>query len=120
MLDLKLSRNVIMYMLKEQIDICVRELIEIFGSDSFYAWTLARQVALVSMIYNLGKPKFLGFKNMIAAIKIEHWNDAAFQAKNSKWAGDVDPNHEEGKGRDDRITYMIKTGDFHETYNIVD
>lgn len=118
MADLKLTKPVIMFMLTEQVEICIKELIEIFGSDDFHSWTEARQVALVSMIYNLGKRKFLGFENMISAIRVEDWHDASDHALDSKWASDVDPRQREGQGRDDRIAFMLREGEFHEDYQI--
>lgn len=118
MADLRLTRPVIMFMLTEQVEICIKELIEIFGSDDFYSWEEARQVALVSLIYTLGKTKFLGFKNTIDAIKVKDWYDAGQHVKDSKWARDVDPRLRDGIGRDDRIIFMITEGKYHEEYQI--
>ena len=116
--ELKLSRSVIEFMLREQIDICIKELIEIFGIDDFYSWQEPRQVALISMIYTLGKSRFLSFQKMIHAIKLAQWKAAANQCLMSKWAIDVDPQQRPGIGRDDRVAYMIREGKFHEIYKI--
>ncbi len=118
MTELRLTRPTIMFMLTEQVEICIKELIEIFGSDDFYSWEMPRQIALVSMIYTLGKRKFLGFENMISAIKMEDWHDASDHALDSKWASDVDPRNRVGLGRDDRIAFMLREGEFHEDYQI--
>lgn len=44
-----------------------------------------RQNALTDMMFNLGKTRFSGFKKMIAAVNEDDWEEAAAQAKDSKW-----------------------------------
>lgn len=117
--DLKLSRKTIEFMLQEQIEICISELVEIFGIDDFHCWQLPRQVALVSMIYNLGKPNFLGFRKMIQAIKLGQWLAASNECLKSQWADDVDPKQLAGIGRDDRIAFMLREGKFHDYYQVL-
>lgn len=118
--DLVLSKSTIDFMLEEQINICVKELIEIFGIDDFNTWETPRQVALISMIYNLGKTRFLGFIKMVQAIKLGNWKVAANECLLSKWAKDVDPHQLPDSGRDDRLAFMIREGQFHEIYKISD
>ena len=43
-------------------------------------------LALLNMAFQLGVPRFLGFKRMLAAIMDRRWNDAADEALDSKWA----------------------------------
>lgn len=62
-----------------------------------------RKSALVNMMFNLGRSRFLGFKKMIKAIKNNDWEEAADQAKDSKWYSDV-------KGRAVEIVGMIREG----------
>lgn len=45
--------------------------------------------ALINMMFNLGMPKFLGFKNMIRAVKEEAWSKAADEVLNSRYAEQV-------------------------------
>lgn len=56
------------------------------GFDGF---SVNRQIALIDMMFNLGKSKFLGFKKMIMAIKNNDWEEAASQAMYSKWHSQV-------------------------------
>ena len=42
--------------------------------------------ALVEMAFQLGVPRFMGFRKMIDAIKERRWKDAAAEALDSRWA----------------------------------
>ena len=77
----------------------------------FDGWSVGRQVAVINMIFNLGKRKFNEFKKMISAIKKGDWNVASQEALNSKWAIQV------GK-RAVRIAESLKSGDVKKIYNI--
>ena len=44
------------------------------------------QDALTEMAFQLGVPRLMGFKRMLAAVKERRWRDAAVEAKDSKWA----------------------------------
>lgn len=46
-------------------------------------------IALVDMMFNLGETRFRGFKKMIKAIEDGDWEEAANQAKDSKWYNQV-------------------------------
>lgn len=48
-----------------------------------------RREALANMAYNLGVPRLLGFKKMLAHLKAGEWQDAAREALDSKWARQV-------------------------------
>ena len=48
--------------------------------------TPARQAALISMTFNLGKSCLAGFRRMRAAINRGNWHGAANEAENSLWA----------------------------------
>jgi GH24 family phage-related lysozyme (muramidase) len=47
------------------------------------------QEVLVNMLFNLGRPRFLGFKNMIQAVYDKDWAEASRQMADSKWARQV-------------------------------
>lgn len=49
----------------------------------FASLTPARQAALISMTFNLGKPCLAGFRRMRAAINRGNWHGVANEAKNS-------------------------------------
>jgi len=70
---------------------------------NFNDFTENRQIALMNMLFNLGKTKFLKFKKMIKAIKNNDWNEVAIQAKDSKWYTDV-------KDRAIEVVQLLKNG----------
>jgi lysozyme len=66
--------------------------------------TSARGDALADMVYNLGLPRFMKFKKMIAAINGENWDLAAAEALDSRWAKQV-------KGRAVEIARILREGE---------
>ena len=85
--DNGISRQVAELLLKEDIAIAQNALKEIF--DNFEELPISVQNALTDMMFNMGEPRFLGFKKMIAAIKQGDFKEAARQAKDSKWCKQV-------------------------------
>ena len=63
----------------------------------------ARQIVLVDMAFNLGKPRLANFRKMIAAINARDWDEAAAQMMDSRWYRQV-------KTRGDRNVTVMKTG----------
>lgn len=57
--------------------------------DNFDKFSDARQAALISMMYNLGYPRFMTFKKMLTALKNEDFQEAAAQMLDSRWAKQV-------------------------------
>ena len=45
-----------------------------------------RARVIINMLFNMGLPKVLGFKNMIKALKDKNYEKAAREMINSKWA----------------------------------
>jgi lysozyme len=88
------------FMLDNDIERCKREL-------SMYPWFLRldynRQDAIVNMCFNLGLPRLLGFKRMIAALERKDYAKAAIEALDSRWAQQV-------KGRATDIALVIREG----------
>jgi lysozyme len=64
-----------------------------------------RQACLVEMAFNLGLTGLLRFHNTLAALARGHWDEAAIEALDSKWARQV------GK-RAEEIAEMFKTGEW--------
>lgn len=56
---------------------------------AYFTYSLNRQIALLDMGYNLGEPRFKGFRMMISAILSVDWAQAAEQALRSEWAAQV-------------------------------
>ncbi len=63
----------------------------------------ARQGAIANMAYNLGIPRLLGFRRMIAALTIGDHETAAREALDSKW-------HRQVGARAERIAGVLRTG----------
>lgn len=49
----------------------------------------ARRAVIIDMIYNMGLPKLLGFKNMLAALRNGDYNKAAIELLDSNYARQV-------------------------------
>lgn len=52
-------------------------------------YTENRQIAIINMVFNLGKTRFKKFEKMISAIHIGDWESAANEAMDSRWYGQV-------------------------------
>ncbi|MEZ4051441.1 glycoside hydrolase family protein [Enterobacter rongchengensis] len=63
----------------------------------------ARRNALVNLMFNLGGPRLLGFKNALKAWRAKDYNKAADEFLDSKWARQV-------KSRSMRVTQCIRNG----------
>lgn len=116
--ELTLSKETVEQMLHE--DICThwQDTVQIFGKEFLEKQTEARQLALLSLVFSLGKASLMKFIHTLPAIKNEQWDKAADLLLNTKWARDVDPKQIENQGRDDRIAFMIREGKFHEDYKL--
>ena len=62
---------------------------DLFSWQVFRNISIPRQHALLSMAFNLGKPRLSGFTRMIAAVKAGDWDRAADEALDSRWASQV-------------------------------
>jgi len=83
-----ISEDEAMYLLNNDIKRCKTELMEIFDKD-YITLPANVKIALIDMIFNLGKPRFLTFKKLIQAVKEGDFKKAAEEAKNSKWCRQV-------------------------------
>ncbi len=66
-----------------------------------------RKAVLISMAYQLGFTGLLGFKNMLAAIQTQCWNDAAHDGLDSRW-------HKQTPARAERQMVTLLKGDWSE------
>ena len=85
--DNGISEDEAMILLENDIKRCEAELVDIF--TEFYTYPENVQIALIDMIFNLGKTRFLKFKNMIQAIKERDFLKASKEARNSRWCRQV-------------------------------
>lgn len=99
---LGLSDDEIDYLLRNDIMRCYQEL-DVFSW--FHDLDQVRQHAIVSMLFQLGLPKFLEFKKTLAFLAEGRVSQAAEEMLNSKWARQT-PN------RAREISYMIETGQY--------
>jgi len=85
--DNGISEEISNLLLKDDIAIAQDALKGIF--KNFNELPLNIQYALTDMMFNMGEPRFRGFKKMIAAIKAGDFKEAALQAKDSRWCKQV-------------------------------
>lgn len=99
--DSGITREEAMLLLHNDIERVSREL------DQKLPWwrglSETRQKVLVSMAFNLGMPKLLGFRNMLAALEEGDFSAAAGHMLASRWAGQVG-------SRAAELAYMMENG----------
>lgn len=71
---------------------------------AFRGFHPARQAVLISMAFNLGKPRLAGFRRMRAAINRGDWGNAAAEAEASLWARQT-------RRRADEIARLLRAPD---------
>ena len=100
--DMGISEDEATYLLQTDIDRCYSEL-------SVFTWfdelDQIRQEALISMLFNLGLPRFLTFKKMIARLKEKRYSEAANEMIRSRWALQVGE-------RANELAYMVERGEY--------
>jgi lysozyme len=100
--DNGISEDEALYLLQNDIDACYSEL-NVF--NWFQELDQVRQQALVDMRFNLGLPRFLSFKKMIARLIAKEYSQAAEEIINSLYAKQVGD-------RANEIAYMIERGEY--------
>lgn len=99
--DRGISNDEAFYLLDNDIQYFYSKLNEF---DWFLKLNDARKIALIDMCFNLGLKSFLEFKNMIAAIEKNDFDDASNHMLDSKW-------HEQVGNRAARLAEIVKTGE---------
>ena len=85
--DNGISEEEAKFLLRNDIEMSKMSLYYIF--DNFKELPDDVQLVLIDMMFNLGEIRFLKFKKMIKAIRHKDFKEAARQAKDSKWCGQV-------------------------------
>lgn len=85
-LDNPISEEVAELILIDDLHVVLMDLVSIFPNNIF---SVNRYVALLDLMFNLGKSRFLTFKKMIRAINEEDWDKAADELLDSKYATQV-------------------------------
>jgi lysozyme len=105
--DVGLSHVEVMYLLENDIDRCIRDLVT--ALPWFAGLDPVRQTVLVNMCFNMGlgsrERGLLSFRNTLAAIARGDYVTAADGMRRSKWARQV------GR-RAERLARMMETGEF--------
>lgn len=99
--ELGLSHDEILYLLRNDIDRCKKELSVNF--DFFPKLDTFRRRVLINMCFNLGISRLKRFKRMIAAIRKCDWKQAAKEMLNSRW-------HEQVGARAKELAKIMETG----------
>lgn len=107
--DKGLSDKEIEILLDNDISDALQDIYVIFGTRWGQSVGDYRLIAIASMLFNLGKPRFLTFKKMREALKNHDFELAAAEALDSKWAQQV------GK-RAERLAYIIKNNKLPDEY----
>jgi lysozyme len=89
-------------MLVSDIERCYDEL-EVF--EWFVTLDTVRQEAMVDLLFNLGLPRFLGFKKMIKHLSNKEYSQAAAELLNSRYAIQVGD-------RANELAYMLERGEY--------
>jgi lysozyme len=90
------------YLLKNDIAEAIYQVSEELSST----WEMLsqnRKAVVVDMVFNMGLPRFKGFKKMIEALHAQDYYEAAAQMIDSKWFGQV------GR-RGERLVQMMREG----------
>ena len=116
--NLKITDKIASLLFRRDLSDAIETATTIFGQEFFNSLEIGRKAAILILCFTLGKVKLLKFTETVPAIKAKEWDKAAELIKNTKWALDVDPRQRLGKGRDDRVSYMLRTGLIDKEYQI--
>ncbi len=73
--------------------------------DFFHDLDEARQDVMIDMCFNLGLPRFLEFRKMLAAVELGDYERASAEMVDSRWADMV-------KGRAITLSLIMKKGEY--------
>ncbi len=82
--DRGLSKTIVENLLDEDISIAITDVRFIFSD--FLEWSENRQIAILDLMFAMGRPTFLKFEKMIKALRFQIWEAAANELLDSVWA----------------------------------
>ncbi len=82
-----LSKIIIEAILDEDVSVAITDSVSIF--PLFWGYSENRQIAILDLMFAMGKPTFIKFEKMIQAIKYGYWEKASAELLDSAWAGQV-------------------------------
>lgn len=103
--DVGITRDEAMMMLDHDITRSTNAAAEVVGRDVFGTLNPARQAALVSMAFQMGRDGLADFNRMLLAVRAGDWENAHANALDSKWARQT-------PARAQRIAKMLLTGEW--------
>lgn len=103
--DVGITKDEAMMFLDHDITRATNAAADVVGRDVFGSLNPARQAALISMAFQMGRDRLADFRNMLQAVRAGDWQTAYDQALDSKWAMQT-------KDRAGRIAKMILTGEW--------
>jgi len=106
--DVGITEDEALYLLNNDIKKAKEDVKKVFG-EVYYELDPVRQSVLIDMMFNLGLPRFLTFKNFIKAVKEKNFLKASQEMLDSRWAKQV-------KKRAERLSYIMRTGKIHPDY----
>lgn len=101
--DRGITEDEAMYLLRNDIDICVATLED--RIDNWSELDEVRRGALIDMTVNMGWPRLSKFVKFLAAVHDFDWDNAAIEMEDSRWWNQVG-------SRGPRIQKMILTGEW--------
>lgn len=108
-LDAKpLSNQVIMMILREDVDDAIRDARAVLGETVWSQLSENRRLGFVNLAFNMGRVGLQTFKKMLKAASEQNWAECGKELRNSLWARQVDPHSLPNQGRDDRVIKLIE------------
>lgn len=104
-LDAGIDREIAEHLLDRSLGRATNAAAEVVGRDVFGTLSSARQAALVSMAFQMGRQGLEGFAGMLQAVRAGDWATAHDEALDSKWARQTPE-------RAKRTANMILTGEW--------
>lgn len=101
--DVGISQLEAMFLLSNDIDRVHKEAVQ--GFAWFKSLDLVRQDVILSLLFNLGMPRLMGFKKMLQAVAVQDYERAAAEMLASKWREQVGRRAEE-------LAQMMRTGKY--------
>lgn len=102
--DLGITRDEANYLLHNDVERVITELNRVVPPS--YADLLdTRKAVIINMAFNMGVPRLMGFKKMLAAIETGNYSEAAAEMLDSVWASQVGD-------RARRLARQMETGEW--------
>ena len=85
----EVSEERVIELFRQDIGIACRDAVNLYGWSGFCEWPEEVQNININMIFNMGLPRLMKFKNMHKALEKQDWKQAAVEGRDSKWYDQV-------------------------------